>query len=69
MTDLSTRLSKAVPIDRFEVTTEPVGWLCRSCGATSQGFTLTPELGPADRVARLAEAAADHGIECGRCSD
>ncbi len=57
-------LADQILADRFEVLAEPLGWRCLGCGAT-----VSTEQPTESEVARLAEAAADHGLYCGRCDD
>lgn len=66
-------LAEQILADRFEVIAEPLAWRCRGCKVTvaakvadsqhPQGQPIQSELD------RLAEAAADHALYCGRCDD
>lgn len=68
--DPAAALGRQILLERFEVLTQPLGWQCRSCGATVVTDGPDRAGGPdGNDVARLAEAAADHGLYCGRCDD
>lgn len=65
------QLQEQILPDRFEVIDEPLGWRCRGCRAEVRASmpTATQPTSAVDAVARLAEAAADHALYCGRCAD
>ncbi len=65
--DPALALSRQVLPDRFEVLTQPLGWRCRSCGASVS--TDGPDRPDRSELVRLAETAADHALYCGRCDD
>lgn len=56
-------LGKQLLPGRFEAVADPLGWRCLGCGVTVRSEQSTAD------VARLAESAADHGLQCGRCDD
>jgi hypothetical protein len=69
------RLQEQILPDRFEVIDQPLGWRCRACRAEVRASPpagaeadQAAEPGRAE-LARLAEAAADHAMFCGRCAD
>lgn len=66
LADPPARLRDQVLADRFEVTDRPLGWRCRSCGAT---VAAEPGSEIDAAVIRLSESAADHAVLCGRCND
>ncbi len=60
------QLSSQLILDQFEVLDDPLGWRCRSCRVE---VVAAPNESAEAATNRLAEAAADHSLFCGRCAD